>query len=257
MRPLSLFTLTDIGKVRKNNEDSVASVVMNYLSFGMELNYAVLVVADGMGGHEMGEVASAAASEKFIEAITGSIFNSWHNSEKIKFREILSKAVESANDEVWKISVHRPHRIGTTLTGAIVSGNYIAIANVGDSRAYLVTPSRSITQITKDHTAVQEMVDAGIISQKAALSHPQRNILTKSLGTSPYVKPDIFEAGIQEQILLICSDGLHGMLDDEEICNTVSHDIVKSAKSLIALAIDNGGFDNVSVALAAYDSVER
>lgn len=252
MRPLVLYTKTDIGKVRKNNEDSVASVMMNYQSFGMELNYAVLVVADGMGGHELGEVASATASEKFIETITESIFSSWHNSEKIKFREILLKAVEEANNEVWKISVHRPNRIGTTLTGAIISGNYVAVVSVGDSRAYLVIPSTSILQLTKDHTAVQEMVDAGMITRKAAKSHPQKNILTRSLGTTPFVKPDVFEANLQENILLICSDGLHGIIDDDEICNAISIDLVKTSDTLIDLANNSGGFDNVSVALAGY-----
>lgn len=252
MRPILLYTLSDTGKIRKNNEDSVASVIMNYKSFGMELNYALMVVADGMGGHEMGEVASATASEKFIETITQSIFRSWHNSEKIIFREILLKAVEAANEEVWKISMHRPQRIGTTLTGALISGNYAAVINVGDSRAYIVKPSESIIQITKDHTAVQEMVDAGMITREQALFHPRRNVLTKSIGTTPFVRPDFFEAVLQDNFLLLCSDGLHGMIDEDEICNNLGNDIFKSAETLISLANERGGDDNISVAIAGY-----
>jgi protein phosphatase len=252
MQPILLYTRTDTGKVRRNNEDSVASFVMDYKSFGMELSYAVLVVADGMGGHEMGEVASATASEKFIETVTQSMFSSWHNSEKIKFREILLKAVEAANNEVWKISMHRPQRIGTTLTGAIISGNYAAVINVGDSRAYIINPSSSIIQVTKDHTAVQEMVDAGMISREQAIFHPRRNVLTKSIGTIPSVHPDFFETALQDQILLLCSDGLYGMIDDDEICNTVSRDIFKSAEALISAANERGGEDNVSVVLARH-----
>lgn len=252
MQPILLYARTDVGKIRRNNEDSVASLVINYQSFGMELSYAVIAVADGMGGHEMGEVASKIASEKFIETVTGNIYSSWHNSEKIKFREILINAVEAANNEVWKISVNHKHRIGTTLVGAILSGNYISIANVGDSRAYLVDPAKTITQITKDHTAVQEMVDAGIITREEALNHPRKSILTRSLGTTPVIKPDIFELNMKENILLLCSDGLYGMIDDIDICNTVERDIFKSADTFISLANIKGGIDNISVALAAY-----
>ena len=252
MRSILLFSKTDVGKVRRNNEDSVASVVMDYQSFGLELNYAVLVVADGMGGHDMGEVASATASEKFIETITANIFESWHNSEKIKLRQILINAVEAANNEVWKISMHKPNRIGTTLVGAIISGNHISIANIGDSRAYLIHPGKSIRQITKDHTAVQEMVDAGMISREEAVNHPQKSILTRSLGTTPFVKADIFETNINDNILLLCSDGLYGMVNDSEICEKVESDIYESVGTLITLANNNGGSDNISVAMAMY-----
>ena len=178
MLPITLYTKTDIGKERTSNEDSVASLIMNSQSFRSELHYGILVVADGMGGLDKGEVASEIATKKFIEAVTENIFHYTSDNGQIKFKEVLTKAVEAANKEVWAISENQSDRIGTTLVGAIIVDNHIYIVNVGDSRAYLIKPNKSIRQITKDHSAVQEMLDNNVITKEQAKNHPRRNILT-------------------------------------------------------------------------------
>jgi len=255
MIPITLYTKTDIGKERTSNEDSVASLIMNSQSFRKEFSYGILVVADGMGGHQMGEVASEIAAKTFIEAVTENIFHfTSSNNGLIKFDEVLKKAVESANKKVWEISENQTIKMGTTLVGAIIFNKHIYIVNIGDSRAYLIKPNKSIRQITKDHSAVQEMLDNHVITKEQAINHPRRNILTKALGLSESVTPDIFEQDMEDDTLMLCSDGLYGMLNDNEITKTVNGNIYKTADDLISLANKHGGTDNISVAIARYSA---
>lgn len=254
MLPITLYTKTDIGKERTSNQDSVASLILNSQSFRNELNYGILVVADGMGGLEKGEVASEVATKKFIEAVTENIFHYTSINGKIKFEDVLTKAVEAANKEVWAISENQQGNIGTTLVGAIIVDNHIYVVNVGDSRAYLIKPNKSLRQITKDHSAVQEMLDNKIITKEQAINHPRRNILTKALGLSETVTPDIFEQDIEDETLMLCSDGLYSMVDEKEITKTVNGNIYKTADDLISLANKHGGVDNISVAIARYSA---
>ena len=255
MLPITLYTKIDIGKERTSNEDSVASLILNSQSFRNEFSYGILVVADGMGGHEMGEVASEIAVKTFIEAVTENIFHfSATNNGIIKFDDVLKQAVESANKKVWAISENQANRIGTTLVGAIIFNKHIYVVNVGDSRAYLIKPNKSIRQITKDHTAVQEMLDNHVITKEQAINHPRRNMLTKALGLYESVAPDIFEQDMGDETLMLCSDGLYGMLDEKEITKTVNGNIYKTADDLISLANKHGGTDNISVAIARYSA---
>lgn len=247
---LAIYSLTDTGKRRENNEDSVASLVVNFQSFNKELTFGILVVADGIGGRELGEVASDIAAKKFIiETVNNTLISSVRN-EKVNFSEILLKSIEVVNSEIWKLSEGKIKPIGTTLVGAIIVDNNFYIVNVGDSRAYLINPQKSITQITKDHTVVQEMIDAKIITKEQAKNHPKRNNLTRALGLSQDVKPDIFEEDIKNKILLLCSDGLYNMVDDDEIIKTIIRNLYNSAVELISAANQHGGLDNISVALA-------
>lgn len=254
MLPITLHTKTDIGKERTSNQDSVASLILNAQSFRNELHYGILVVADGMGGLDKGEVASEVAAKKFIEAVTENIFHYTSINGKIKFADVLTKAVEAANKEVWAISENQHGNIGTTLVGAIIVDNHIYVVNVGDSRAYLIKPNKSLRQITKDHSAVQEMLDNKIITKEQAINHPRRNILTKALGLSETIEPDIFEQDIEDETLMLCSDGLYGMVDEKEITKTVNGNIYKTADDLISLANKHGGVDNISVAIARYSA---
>ena len=247
---ITIFAETDIGMERKTNEDSVASLVFNTKSFSKNLDCGILVVADGMGGHDFGEVASDIASKIFLEETIQNILICSEKNETINFSNILLNAVEAANNKVWEISKNKNNSIGTTLVGAIIVGNKIFIVNVGDSRAYLVAPLESIVQITKDHSVVQEMIDANVITKEQAKIHPRRNIITKALGLSNIIVPDIFETEINNETLLLCSDGLHGMVREEEIIKTINGNIYNSVEDLIMLANKNGGYDNISVALA-------
>ena len=122
--------------------------------------------------------------------------------------------------------------------------------NVGDSRAYLVKPQKTITQITKDHTAVQAMLDSKIITKEQAKNHPRRNIITKAMGLATKVAPDIYEEEMEDRTLLLCSDGLYNMVEESEITKTVSGNLYSSAVSLISLANEHGGLDNISIVLA-------
>ncbi len=254
MIPITLYTKTDVGKERISNEDSVASLIMNSQSSRTELNYGILVVADGMGGLKKGEIASEVATKKFIESVTENIFHYKADNGKIKFEEILTKAVEAANKEVWAISENHTEKIGTTLVGAIIIDKHIYVINVGDSRAYLIKPNKSIFQITKDHSMVQEMLDNKVITEEQAKNHPRRNILTKALGLTESVTPDFFEQDMGDETLMLCSDGLYGMLNDKEITKTVNGNIYKTADDLISLANKHGGIDNISVAIARYST---
>lgn len=249
-KQLEVYSLTDTGKRRVNNEDSIASLVINFQSFNKKLNYGILVVADGIGGREIGEVASDIATRKFIKEVVNNTLIFSERNESINFSEILLKSVEVVNSEIWKLSEEKIKPIGTTLVGAVIVGNHIYIVNIGDSRAYLINPQKSITQITKDHTVVQEMLDAKIITQEQAKSHPKRNILTRALGLRQDARPDIFEEDIKNKILLLCSDGLCSMLDDGEIAKTINGNLCKSSLELISIANQHGGLDNISVALA-------
>jgi len=250
--PITLFAETNIGKERETNEDSVAFLLLNSQSFNNEMNCGILAVADGMGGLDKGEVASEVATKKFIEAVTENIFHYSSDNGRIRFKEVLVKAVEAANKEVWAISENHPDRIGTTLVGAVIFDKHIYIVNVGDSRAYLIKSNKSIHQITKDHSAVQEMLDNKVITKEQARNHPRRNILTKALGLSETVSPDIYEQEMDDETLMLCSDGLYGMLDEKEIAKTINGNIYKTANNLISLANKHGGVDNISVAIARY-----
>ena len=249
-QPLSIFSDTDIGNERKINEDCVATLMLNAKSFNNNFDCGILVVTDGMGGHDFGELASNIASKKFMEDTIQHILLCSEKNETINFSKILLHSVEVANNEVWKISKQNINQIGTTLVGAIIVDNKVFIVNIGDSRAYLINPQKSIKQITKDHSVVQEMVDANMITKEQAKIHPRRNIITKALGLSEQIIPDIFEEEINDQTLLLCSDGLHGMVEESEIIKTVNGSVSQSVENLIILANKHGGYDNISVALA-------
>lgn len=253
MLPISLYAKTDIGKERETNEDSVASLLMTSQSHRNILDYGIIVVADGMGGLEKGEVASEIATKKFIEVVTESIIYSTTDNGKINFSEILVKAIQEANKSVFAISGKYTDKTGTTLIGAIIVDRHYYIANVGDSRAYLIKPAKTILQITKDHSVVQEMLDNNVITKEQAIIHPRRNLLTKALGLSENIQPDIYEDVIKDELLLLCSDGLYGMLNENEISKNVKRNISKSIDNLIARANKNGGIDNISVAIAKYN----
>jgi protein phosphatase len=249
MFPMVLCTKTDVGKKRIINEDSVASLLLSTQSYKKESNYGILVVADGMGGHDKGGVASDLATKKFIEEVAEALFHVSDDSH-IDFKKLLTNAVNSANKEVWEISKNSTNGIGTTLVAAVIVDKYVYIVNVGDSRAYLIKPLKSIRQITKDHSVVQEMLDAKIITEEQAKNHPRRNIITKALGLSEQIIPDIFEQELNDETLMLCTDGLYGMVGEKEIVMSVNTDLFNSADTLISLANKHGGIDNISLAIA-------
>jgi serine/threonine protein phosphatase PrpC len=234
--------LTDVGQARDHNEDSVAVAIPERET--LRAKGSLYLVADGMGGHQAGEVASQRAAGTIVEAYfadgSGDISAS------------LSNAVHKANAVIFRMAQSDVQRagMGTTAVAAVLRGTEVHVANVGDSRAYLLRDGELI-QITKDHSFVQEQIDANIISPEEARNHPKRNVITRALGHKPEVQVDTFLGEmVPDDLLLICSDGLSGVLQDEEILGILNqYPPSEAVIHLVDQANLYGGPDNISVVL--------
>ncbi len=233
--------LTDVGKVRAHNEDS-------FYSFGNN-KYCYGVVADGMGGHLAGEVASTMAISEIKEYI---FRNLTPDLDCFQAGEVIRQAVDCANTAIYDYALRnqRVMGMGTTVTLAMVYKGKLITANVGDSRTYLVT-DKSIKKITKDHSFVAELVDRGTITPEQAKNHPKRNYITRAVGTEETVKVDIKIRDYKHETVLLCSDGLTNMVDEHEIMNVVANrrNLKRCARKLRDLANLRGGTDNITVVL--------
>ena len=205
----------------------------------------LFVVADGMGGHRAGDFASRYTVEIIQKSIRA-------NRERNPIK-IIRMAIETANMKVLEKanSDENLAGMGTTVVVATVVGNYIYVANVGDSRLYLIRDG--IQQVTRDHSLVEEMVRMGEINREQARNHPDKNIITRAVGVRSRVSIDFFDMKLEkDDTVLMCSDGLSNMLEDEEIkeiIRTGSHDLPEIALQLIGRANQNGGRDNIAVVL--------
>ena len=222
---------TDIGSVREQNEDSLV------------VSPPLFVVADGMGGHEAGEVASEIAVEAIQEVAP----------EHPDARE-LGKAVEVANRAIIDAALAGKGRpgMGTTCTAVMLEESKLVIAQVGDSRAYLMHGG-DLTQLTRDHSLMANMIEAGQITPEEARYHPNRSVITRALGNDPATTPDLYEINAEAgDRVLVCSDGLTSMLEDNQISDILARqsDPQKCADALVNAAIDAGGADNVTVIVA-------
>lgn len=236
---LKTFSVTDIGKKRKVNQDFV------YTSENAVGNLANLfIVADGMGGHNAGDYASKTTVETMVEEIEKSC--------ETNPLLIFETAIEAANERVRKKASEDTELegMGTTVVAATCRENILQVANVGDSRLYIV--NQEIKQITRDHSLVEEMVRMGGLGKEEARNHPDKNIITRAVGAGRTVEPDFFTVELEEgDMVLMCSDGLTNMLEDEEIRMILcgARDIVEKATMLVNAANANGGKDNISVIL--------
>lgn len=234
---LKSYAITDIGRKRQLNQDFI------YLSETPVGNLPNLfIVADGMGGHKAGDYASRYAVETAVEAIGASF-------EKNPVR-ILGGAIERANTLIRQRARENIaySGMGTTMVAATCMGRYLEVANVGDSRLYVINDK--IEQITRDHSLVEEMVRMGGIDKASAKNHPDKNIITRAIGARNYIEPDFFNVELQAgDIVLLCSDGLTNMVDDEVIHQILTEDgsIRDRAEKLVETANQNGGKDNISV----------
>jgi PPM family protein phosphatase len=225
---------TDVGRMRKNNEDS-------YLS-----SQPVAAVADGMGGHSAGEVASAIA----IEELAGLRDRGpWEN--ETAATEALKQAILRANRRIREMAAsdRKLNGMGTTLVALLEDGDLVHLANVGDSRGYLLRQGE-LSQVTVDHSLVQELVDDGRLSPEDAERHPQRSVITRALGIDPEVEFDLFTYKLQVgDRLLLCSDGLSDVVEPTQIRNVLlrERNPQRAARRLIAVANEQGGPDNITV----------
>ena len=236
---MTVFSLSDVGQKRTINQDFIYT---SNTSIGLLPN--LFLVADGMGGHKAGDFASRKTVEIMVEEIEG-------NSKESPV-VVLREAIEKANDAIYRLASQDEDMegMGTTLVAASLIGDRLQVANVGDSRLYVI--GEEITQITVDHSLVEEMVRVGTIDKEMAKSHPRKNIITRAVGVMPTIQPDFFTVTIKkgEQVLL-CTDGLTNMLEDEEISKIVKSrgTVEEKVKALVTEANRRGGKDNISVVL--------
>lgn len=234
---MKIAHVTDVGKTRELNEDSV------YLNKDLGL----FMVADGMGGHNAGEVASSIAV-----TLIGALIEEHVGTGEIT-SEFVRDAVQHANRVILQKSVHRPawSEMGTTLVLALLTGDHIVVAHVGDSRAYMVS-NGVLEQLTEDHTFVAEWLKEGLITKEEARSHAQRHGLTEALGVTDEVEIEVsVRAWDDGGCLLLCSDGLTDMIEDEEILDILmsSAEPRLACQRLVDLANEKGGRDNITVVL--------
>lgn len=237
---MKAYSITDIGKKRSMNQDYV------YASDQPVGNLKnLLIVADGMGGHNAGDLASRYTVQEMLAYIK--------ESEEDRPVPLLSMAIHHANEQVLEKaeSEKELEGMGTTLVAATVQDEYLYVANVGDSRLYLIDDG--IEQITHDHSLVEEMIRIGELQRKDAKNYPDRNVITRAIGVRAPVRVDFFDVKLEHgDKILLCSDGLTNMVEDEEILEIVrkSSSIEEAAGTLVDTANKNGGKDNISVVLA-------
>lgn len=242
MKQVNIYFDTNIGLSRLENQDRVKTY-----SFDNDVNFAV--ICDGMGGENAGSEASQKAIEIIYDRIT-KVYKSSYDSNMTK--NLFLSAIKTANAVIYDIAMSSSsmHGMGTTCVAVLRNESQLYVVSVGDSRAYLVDDGK-IHQITKDHTVVMKMYENGEITKEELRNHPQRNYITKAVGVTDTLEPDFFELIVSEKaVVIICSDGLSGCCEDEDILDIVTRsDTDKIASNLVNLALKNGGNDNVTVAV--------
>lgn len=236
---LKTFSITDIGKRRETNEDYVFT---SDVPVGNLPN--LFIVADGMGGHNAGDYASSQTVKIVVRTVS--------ELKETEPEQIIRSAITKANSFIRQKSLEDEHLsgMGTTLVVATYINDKLIVANVGDSRLYVI--GEDMVQITRDHSLVEEMVKMGGIDRESARNHPDKNIITRAIGVKDEVQADFFSVIIEEEDkILMCTDGLTNMLEDKEIEQIVrsSQDVVEIAGNLITAANDHGGRDNIGVIL--------
>lgn len=225
---------SDIGNYRKINEDYIGHYEGEFAK--------VYIVADGMGGHNAGEVASSMAVKSVVEYIK------LNDNKDIKLRDCLEESIHNANSSIFKkaMDCNNLNGMGTTITALIHNNDKYYVANVGDSSAFVIK-NKELVKITKDHSLVQQLLDEGTITEEEAKRHPNRNIITRALGTNSNVKVDIFEISDYDKVIL-CTDGLTNELTNEEILNICINckDTQRVAYELVIRAKNTLGKDNIS-----------
>ncbi|MEX2416551.1 MAG: Stp1/IreP family PP2C-type Ser/Thr phosphatase [Paenibacillaceae bacterium] len=235
---------TDIGRIRSVNEDCAAvRSDMNGLTLAL--------LADGMGGHKAGDVAS----QMTIDVMQRELKTVHHEMSAKQWEEVMIRAIDRANEEVYSKASQSSDYLGmgTTIVVGLMTSNRLSIAHIGDSRAYLIHKGK-LTRITDDHSLVNELLKSGQISEEEANLHPRRNVITRALGTEPRIEADISHAEWHSgDTLLLCTDGLSNLLAEASIIEILNMDSPLEGKAdlLIERALEAGGDDNVTVVLVS------
>lgn len=237
---IKAYAKSDKGKVREINQDYF------YISNSLD-EVQLYILADGMGGYNGGEIASSLA----VKTAKNYIENNFKETEKDKdsIIQLLGSSMEYANMVVYEKSKENPELqgMGTTLEICLIYNNKVYIGHVGDSRIYRIRKS-FIRKLTQDHSYVQKLVKEGTITKEQAAHHPQKNMLMKALGCNAFVEPDVMVKGfLKDDILIMCSDGLTNLVEQETLYEMASKNIEQATKDLVELAKDRGGYDNITV----------
>lgn len=238
------FGITDVGMKRSMNQDSI---FFTDEPIGSVQN--LYIVADGMGGHKAGDVASRTAIEAAVEYI--------RESETDNPVTLLKRAIIYANDKVFRLAQSNPQDyagMGTTFVAAIIDDGVMYVANIGDSRLYVA--GNDIRQVTMDHSLVEELIRSGQLDRSMGRNHPEKNIITRALGIGDRVVPDFFEIELtSDDKVLLCSDGLSNMIEDDELRDILfeTDDLEAVGKKLVDRANYYGGRDNISAVVVAID----
>ena len=241
-----------VGKQRELNEDSLLTITTTMAGNSGNLPFGLYIVADGMGGHQFGEVASNAA----IRTVAGYVLRKFHSylfqiktdTMDESFQEVMLGAVNEAQKAIQREAPGS----GTTLTATLILGQQITVAHVGDSRAYFVYPDGRIESITRDHSLVKRLEELGHISAEEAENYPHRNVLYRALGQGEILEPDIFTLAFpQPGYLMLCSDGLWGVVSEQDIVRSINESptLQRACQNLVTAANIAGGPDNISVVL--------
>ena len=237
---MKAFAKTDIGKSRQTNQD------FYYIS-NSENDYSLYIVADGMGGYNGGDIASSLATESVRKYIENNFNKVQHDKESLK--NLIADAVEYANKMVYERAKENEELdgMGTTLEVCLIYNNRAYIGHVGDSRIYRIR-NNIIRKLTTDHSYVEKLVKDGTITREEAASHPKKNMLTKALGCTELVEPDVMVKGfLKDDIIVMTTDGLTNMVTDEDIYNEIKKDVENASNRLVEIANLNGGYDNITI----------
>jgi len=252
---LAVACAQSVGKQRDHNEDSLFSLNITLADGQQEIPFGLFIVADGMGGHQHGEVASGTACRAMAEYIMRKLYSPMLGSRGEQQSESLQEVMEAGVSEAHSAVMRKAPGGGTTLTAVLVIGDQVTLAHVGDSRAYFVYTDGRVQPITQDHSLVHRLIELGQLTEDEASIHPQRNVLYRALGQKEPFKPDIhnyvFPSGAK---LLICSDGLWGVVPESDISRIVigAKNMLNACNELMEAANAAGGPDNISAILVQY-----
>ncbi|MEM8531154.1 MAG: protein phosphatase 2C domain-containing protein [Chloroflexota bacterium] len=254
-RGFAAAVLRDVGRVRTINQDSVYALTSSIPRESQDTTMGLFIIADGMGGHDGGEIASRLAVSSVVrQVLTDLLVPAVTDNVSESLQSLMISAVQEANRTIWDYARAHDSDMGTTCTAALVLGNGVYVAHVGDSRAYLRTPT-GMQCLTADHSAVGRLIEVGQLDPEEAREHPLRSQLYRTVGQSPDVQVDFTYQPIGDAIqLLVCSDGLWGMLDEEVIIDVLDHSLwpQDACHELIARANLAGGEDNISAVVVSF-----
>ncbi len=257
---LSAMAARDIGRVRETNQDSVFALLCTLPRESCEVQVGLFVVADGMGGHQGGEIASRMAVHSVVQhVVTGLLLPALNERMDEELQVLMIGAIQTANTAIWEMARCLGNDMGTTCTAALLVGSSLYLAHVGDSRAYLYEPG-GLRQLTNDHSTVGRLIQLGQLDPHEAREHPLRNQLYRTVGQQPHVPVDfLYQPLGASSHLLLCSDGLWGMIEEPLLAQA----LVRSpwpqdaCDELIALANLAGGDDNISAVVVTLPLIER